>query len=463
VSQPKVVAERAATFGEIFAVGEYRALYSATALSWTGDYLARAAVAAIVYHTTRSVALSAGSFAISYLPALTAGPVLAALAERYPRRTVMMICDIVRGCTIAAVAVPGMPITAIFALLFTTALLSAPFDASRSALLAQILSGDRYIVAVSAQNTTNGIAMMLGYFAGGIAAPDFPHVTIAIDAATFAASAVLIRYGTKDRPAALAVSQRTGLLRETAAGFGFVTRHPLLRAIAILSLGATLLAIVPEGLAAAWAARLAHNSAQRGLDQALIMMSVPVGLFAGGIVVGRFLSPGTRRRLIRPFALVVPIALALALLDPSVAGIAAIGFIIGFAVTGLFLPTNGLYAQALPAEFRARAFGVFQFGAQLVQATGVFVTGLLADRYALHVVVGLWGVMGILLMTAAVTTWPSPERIDAELNQTTAAPAFAGPARSAFRPSQRRAAHSDGDETGPRAAAPHSGCATESS
>jgi MFS family permease len=415
VPQPKSSADRTATFGEVFAVAEFRALYSASALSWFGDYLARAAVTALVYGTTGSVALSAASFATGYLPGLSVGPFLAALAERYPRRTVMIVCDTGRACLFATVAIPGLPVPVMFVLLLVAAMMNAPFDASRSALLAQILSGDTYIVAVSAQNTTTNLAMVLGYCVGGIAAPTYPHVTLAFDACTFVVSALLIRYGTLVRPAALALSQRTGLFKETGAGFRLVASNRLLRAIAIISLGATLLAIVPEGLAAAWAARLTTSSSRQGLDQALIMMSVPFGLIVGALVVGRLLTPGQRRQLIRPFAITVPIALTLALLDPSVAGAAAIGFVIGVAVTGLFLPANGLYAQALPTQFRARAFGVFQFGAQLVQAVGLLVTGVLCDHFPLHVVIGAWGAMGIVLMIGAAAIWPATDQIDGAL------------------------------------------------
>ena len=63
--------------------GEYRAVFAASALSWIGDYVAKAAVTVLVYQQTESVALSAAAFAISYLPWLIGGPLLATLAERH--------------------------------------------------------------------------------------------------------------------------------------------------------------------------------------------------------------------------------------------------------------------------------------------------------------------------------------------------------------------------------------------
>ena len=55
----------------------------------------------------------------------------------------------------------------------------------------------------------------------------------------------------------------------------------------------------------------------------------------------------------------------------------------GFAVAAMLPATNGLFVQALPNEFRARAFGVMQAGTQLFQGGAVLVTGALASRYPL--------------------------------------------------------------------------------
>ena len=67
-------AEGPATFREVFAQHEFRAVFVAGVLSWVGDYVAKAAVTLLVYQQTRSVALSAAAFAVSFLPWLLGGP-----------------------------------------------------------------------------------------------------------------------------------------------------------------------------------------------------------------------------------------------------------------------------------------------------------------------------------------------------------------------------------------------------
>lgn len=406
-------AERQATFREVFGQSEYRAVYIASALSWFGDYIAKAAVTALVYHQTESVALSAAAFAVSYLPWLVGGPLLATLAERHPYRTVMVSCDLFRMVLIGTVAVVEMPANFLLLLLFANTLASPPSQAARSALLAVLLQGDRLVVGLSVNLTTGQAAQVGGYVAGAAIAAVNPRLALLIDATTYAASAALIRFGVRARPPAMTEAHRSHLLRETADGFRIVFGTPVLRSIAIMVFAAMLFAVVPEGLAAAWAAKLTSDETGRGLSQALIMAASPTGFIVGGLVTARLLRPDVRRALIRPFAVAAPLSLVPALLGPSAIGIAVMAAICGFAVAGMMPAANGLFVQALPHGFRARAFGVMQSGTQVMQGAAVLITGLLAENFAIPSVVGLWSLAGVALILLAATQWPSADRFNA--------------------------------------------------
>jgi MFS family permease len=410
---PEPEVERAATFREIFSSGQFRALFTATMLSWIGDYLAKAAVTALVYHTTRSVAISAATFAISYVPWVLGGPILAALAERYPYRTVMIVCDVFRACLVAIVAIPGVPVPAMLGLLFATALLNPPFEAARSALLPRVLAGDRYVQATVMQNVTGQAAQLTGYLIGAAMAAYHPHVALAVDAGTFAMSALLVGLFVNSYRPALEKSQRTHLLRETGQGFQMVFGTDVLRAIAILIFTLMLFTTLPEGLAAAWAGHLTRSAGMAGLDQGLIMAGYPAGFILGGLVVGRLLPPQQRRRLIRPLAVLAPLAMVPALFDPGAPVISLLSLVCGFAVAGLFPSANGLFVRALPDAFRARAFGIMQSGVQIIQGVAIFTCGALADHFDLPMVVGVWSMGGVLIMLVAGAQWPSERRFAA--------------------------------------------------
>jgi MFS family permease len=420
---------RAATFREIFTVGEFRAVYLSTALSWMGDYLAKAAVTVLVYRQTNSAALTAATFAISFLPWAIGGPVLTALAERYPHRTTMVTCDLLRAVLIALVAVPHVPVPVILVLLFLTALFNPPFEGARSAMLPRILPGDGYVLATSLNNSTNQGAQVFGYLVGSAVAVSHPGAALLIDAATFAVSAGLIMFGTRWHPPAVDRVQRTHLLRETGAGFALVFRNPVLRAIALLILTSVVFVAPPEGLAAVWAARLEDDHARRGLAQAMIMIGNPTGLLIAGLLFTRLLRPDIRVRLVRPLAVIAPLCMVPALLNPRAPMVALLAGLAGVCGAGLLPAANGLFVQALPSGYRARAFGVMQTGVQLLQGASVLVTGVLAGYFPLPAVVGWWSVGGVLLLLLVVSRWwPAPSVFSDVIARTQAANAAAAAA-----------------------------------
>ncbi|MFY1636821.1 MFS transporter [Solwaraspora sp. WMMB335] len=412
-----------ATFREVFAGDEFRFLYASVALSWIGDYIARAAVTVLVYRQTESVALSAAAFAVSFLPWLIGGPLLTTIAERHAYHRVMIVTDLVRMILVLLVVVPGLPVWAMLALLFCTTLANPPNQAARSALMPLVLTGDRLIVGLSLITSTSQLAQVSGYVAGAAIAAVNPRAALVFNAATFAVSALVIRLGVRARPPATAANGRQHLLRETADGFRLVWGTDVLRAIAVLVWTVPLFAIVPEGLAAAWAAEPGLSEPERGLAQALIMAASPTGYILGGLLIGRLVRPDRRRRLIRPFAVLAPLALAPTLFDPSPPVIAVLAAICGFAVAGLMPVANGLFVQALPHGYRARAFGVIATGMQVGQGFAVLATGILADRFAIPTVVGFWSLAGAALITLVVLRWPGEQRFDAAIAAAAAAPA----------------------------------------
>lgn len=402
--------ERPATFRELMNAAGYRAVFLAAALSWFGDYLARAAVTALVYERTDSVAASAATFATSYLPWAVGGPLLATLAERYRYRSVMVVCDLIRMALVAMVAIPGMPIPVMIALLFLVATASPPAQAARSAVMPLVLTGDRLVLGLSLNQSTSQAAQVIGYMSGGAIAPYYPRVALMVNAVTFALSAALVRFGLRDRPPATVAAERRHLLVETAEGFRLVFGHRVLRGVAVIVFASVLFAIVPEGLAAAWAANLVQGD-QRGLVQGLIMVANPLGWIAGGLLIGRLMPPDTRRRMVRVFAILAPLVLVPAMLNPPVAGVLMMSAACGFCAGSMMPAANGLFVQSLPNGYRARAFGVMNSGMQVLQGFAVLLTGLLADAYPLYAVVGLWSAGGVLLLALSGLQWPSVAEI----------------------------------------------------
>jgi MFS family permease len=410
------VRSRPATFRDAFAVPEYRAVYAALLVNWVGDYLARAAITVLVYQSTHSILLSAASFAIGYVPWVVGGPLLAALAERYPYKRVMITCDLSRMVIVGLIALPHLPLPLVLLFALLGMLAGPPTQAARSALLPLMLQGDRLVVALAINGTTTQAAQVFGYLVGAtVAAASSPRLTIAGVALLFGLSALLVAIGVRGRPAANRANQSRHLLHETAAGFRLVFGNRVLRPIAILVFTTTMFAIVPEGLAAGWAGEISRDPAARGLDQGVIMAAGPVGWIIGGLLINRFIPLATRQRLIGPLSIAAAVALVPSFLAPPVPVVVALILLSGIAQGGTMPTLNGLFVLALPHGFRARAFGVMQGGMQICQGLAVVVTGGIAERSSVPVTVGLWSVGGALVMIAIAARWPRPAVFEQEI------------------------------------------------
>ncbi len=417
-ADPATTAERPVTFRDIFAVSEYRAVYVELLFSWVGDYLARAAITVLVYQRTGSVLLSAVTFAMSYLPGLLGGPLLSALAERYPYRRVMVVCGVTRTGLILLVLIPGMPVVGLLSVLFLVTLGSIPAQAARSAMLPLLLSRGQFAVAMAANTSTTQAAQVIGYLTGAtLAAAVHPRLAIGLNALAFGLGAVVILLGVRHRPAAFTDAERTHLLREAGQGFRLVFGHRVLRSIALMVFSMAAFAIVPEGLAAAWAAQENTDLATRGVDQGIIMASGPVGFVIGGVVFGRLVGPATRHRLIRPLAVLAPLVLVPALAAPPVPVVAVLTMASGVAMGGLMPTLNTQFVLALPHGYRARAFGVMQQGLQISQGGAVLLTGTLADRSSVPMVVGVWSIVGVGLMLLLAARWPAAGVVDRAIEE----------------------------------------------
>ena len=151
------------SFRDVFAIAEFRALWTAQLLSVVGDQLARVALTVLVYDRTRSSLLAAVTFAVSIVPTFIGGMTLAWLADRYPRRGVMIAGDLIRFVLVLVMAIPGLPLAALVLLLFFVTLTEAPFSSARAAIYPDVLTGDRYVVGTAVTLTTYQFAQVLGF------------------------------------------------------------------------------------------------------------------------------------------------------------------------------------------------------------------------------------------------------------------------------------------------------------
>ena len=345
--------------------------------------------------------LTALTYAMTLLPWLVGGVGLSGLADRLPRRQVMIACDLARLVLVLAMIAASLASSAaalwlMVALLFGVTLLDSPFKSARSALVADILTGERYVLGTTMTQLTFQAGMVLGFALGGVTVAALgTRGALGTDAATFAVSALLLSLWVHKRPAAAQAhgAARSSHWADAAAGMRLVFGDDTLRTLVLFGWLVTFY-IAPMALAAPYAASF------RGLPLAvgtgLLFAALPLGTAVGTFVLGRLVSPARRQRWMGGMAVGSCAVLMLCWASPGFAASLAI-----FAVAGLFagyqIAANSAFVAAVPAERRGQAFGLANGGMQVFQGVWFIIVGALAGVLGPGAVIALSGCLGTII------------------------------------------------------------------
>jgi predicted MFS family arabinose efflux permease len=390
-----------ATFRDVFAVPEFRALWFSEILSVTGDRLALVALTLLVYSRTGSPLLTALTYAAGYLPWVIGGLFLADVADRRPRRSVMVACDAVRAVLVAAMVIPHTPIWALVALLFATTMFAPPFESARAAITPDILHGERYVLGTAVTQTTFLAGEVVGAAGGGVAVAFIGvRPSLAIDAGTFALSGLLIGLGTRSRPAAARPEVAgPGPVARMAEGFRLVFGDQALRTLLLLG-WLVAFYLIPAGIAAPYAAKLGGGPIATGLVLASTALSTTIAtpLFT------RFVRPRRRIDWMGPLAVLTCVTLVLTALHPGLA-ISLVIFSLSAAFGVYQIAANTAFVVRVPNERRAQAFGIANMGVIVGQGAAFIAAGAAAQRYAPAAVIAVAGGVGAVFALMLTLRW----------------------------------------------------------
>lgn len=376
-----------------------------------GDQLARVALTVLVYARTASALLAAVTFVASVLPMFVGGVTLGGLADRFPRRTVMITCDLARCALVLLMVVPGMPVPALVVLLVLVTLASGPFAAARSATLPDVLDGEKYVLGQTVTLTTSQFAQVIGFGAGGAVVGFLGTGTsLVIDAMTYVLSAVIVRLWVRHRgrprgeagdgtaPGGGAVAGDGGLWNVARVVFGT-------RALRLPMFFGWLAAFynAPEGVAAPLAAGMRGGAATVGV----ILAAQVLGETFGMLVIGRLLPPAARRRWMGPLAVATCAVLTVFAAGPGLG--AAVFVLAASGAFGGYQPAaSAAFVSAVPSRMRGAAFGIAQGGMSLAQGVVMIVAGAAADAFTPSDVTATVGAIGAVCAVAVAIDWSRP-------------------------------------------------------
>lgn len=371
---------------------DFRILFTAQFASELGDWGARLALTLLVLDRTGSAGLAATITAVSFLPWAVAGPFLATLGDRFPRRSVMVAADVARAALFSVALLP-VPVWTLFVAVVAAALFTPPFEAARSAVLVESVPDADYGPAAAAVSVTGDAGVALGYAAGGVfVAAAGASGALAVNIVTFVVSALVLlglRAGRDPQSPPPAGRVRAGwaavsgdLLVKRATVVAVVGTGPAFAAQAVMPIWATVTLGWGPGTVGALGAAAA---AVTGLG----------GAFAP--------HTGTAHSLLRAQALFVAVGGLVGAAAFAGTGSPALAFV-AIAGTGIvfvsFVPGQPVIGRRLPTAVRSSAFGVVQSATIAGQAGCAAAAGFVADQFgpavtltatmAVAAVCGLW-------------------------------------------------------------------------
>jgi MFS family permease len=356
---------------------------------------------------------------IRLVPAAFVAPFAATVADRYPRRRVLLATDLVRAVLLAAACVAvaaDAPAGLVFVIAGLNTVVSTVFEPAKNALLPSLVDQPEQLTAANtAMATFESSSIFLGPAIGGLAlgfgsvqvALGLTGVLLLLSAAQISRIGASSATGTDDE--AEGASEEGGVL----AGFRAIAGDSRLRTL----MGLLSAQLVTDGLLTVLTVSVAIDLLGRGdAWVGYLNSAIGVGGLLGAVAT---LALTGRRGLAGLFGVGLigwglPIAL-IAVLPFPLAALILLGAL-GIANTLVDSTGMTLLQRATPEELRGRVFGVLESVIIGSIALGMLLAPALID------IVGIKGALvasGALLPALTLIARPALARIDADVKPPT--------------------------------------------
>jgi MFS family permease len=387
----------------------FSALWAGQFISLLGDRLHQLALVAVVWISTESEFATGMVFFAATLPNLLLGPIAGTLVDRWERKEVLIVSDILRASIVLLLPLVAMAnVLLVYPMIFAVTTISLFFRPARVAILPRIVEERDLLPANSALWVGETLADVIGYPLAGIfvvALGSAVPLAFWVDSATYVVSALLlttiiVRAITRAEARAEAEARaaapegRFRFVGELKAGMRFLRSEARLLANTIQAAIGQITVGVGIALTPAYARSVAAAD-EIGWEAVYGFLETGIGLgnLAGGFVIGlvgaRF---GRGRLVILGYAGFGLLLTFLALTDNL--GL-AIGLAIGQGVANMIfvIPSQTLFQELTPPNLMGRVVSfrfALVFGAMTL-AMGV--GALLGEVFGVSPVLAFFGLM----------------------------------------------------------------------
>jgi hypothetical protein len=354
------------TYRALFAVREFRALWTSSALTTAATTMSGLALATVVHAETGSALLAALAMFGPSVAQVVGATTLMSAADASPPRRALTVVGLVSTAVLALQAVLPMGTAGRLALVLGAAYVTSIGGGVRWGLLGEVVPDDGYALARSTMNVAVGAFQVVGFATGGVLLAVFDARQVFVLAAVLSAAAVpVLRSGVAERLPRR--SARVGV-RETLRANRLLLGDRDTRAL-LLALG------VPNGLVVGCEALFVPYA---GGSAGWLLTGAAAGMMAGDLLAGRALTPAGRRRASTPLRFLLAAPYLLFALQPGMPLAVAVAAVasVGYAAT---LAQQEWLVALTPPALRGQVLGVESSLRMTLQGVCAAAAGLLAD------------------------------------------------------------------------------------
>ncbi len=348
-------------------------------LSGVGSRLSSFALGLWVLRTTGSTTQFAITFIVTALPAIFLAPLAGALVDRWDRRRILMVCDLLSatlmGVLVLLLSSGHLAIWHVYAVAALTSLLDSFRTPAFLASVPLLVKTDQLPRVNGLVHSGEAAASIIGPLLAGflVAKLDFRGVLL-IDASTFVVGLLTLSLIAIPRATGIGEQQRQNPWREALIGWRYVHgRSGLFGLLKIYGYNHFVFAMASVLIAPLL---LSFTTAEWvGVQYA----TSGVGLLLGGLAMT--LTGGPKKRVdgVLLFSMVGGVLLALHGVYPAFALVLVCGFVLFTMLPAIDASNNSLWQSKVPAELQGRCFAIQELVLNASMAIGYCLAGPLSD------------------------------------------------------------------------------------
>ncbi|MEU5224788.1 MFS transporter [Streptomyces toyocaensis] len=354
------------SYRDLFRTPEFTPLFLSASARTLARTTSGLALATLVHRQTGSPLLSALSMFGPSLAHVLGATLFMSAADRLPPRAATAGTALSFAALTALLALPGLPLTAVFAVLLLQGLVASVGGGVVWGLLNEILPTEGYLLGRSVFNMMNGLLQITGFAAGGVlVAVLSPRLSLLLGAALYGTAALVARLGLTPRP-----PRATGRpsVRATWRANARLWSSPPRRRV-YLGLW------IPNGLVVGCESLYVSYAPE---SAGTLFACAAAGMLAGDLTVGRLVPPDRRRRLATPLLLLLATPYLPLVLGPPVPVAAALVAVASAGFAAGLVQQERLMALT-PPELSGHALGLHSSGMLTMQGVSAALAGGLAQ------------------------------------------------------------------------------------